>query len=387
MSVKLGELLNCTQLDCIHVAAGEKGLSHDVVWINTIESPDLVKFVNRSELVFSTGVEIKQDGEKLLRLIRGSHAAGAAGNVINLGPYICSIPPEVIDYGERNHYPILTIPWEIRLADITQIICNYLIKNQGTGKTSDLFLSLLLSGEGAAEASAKLAGDGFAKNFSYGVIVVDGAAEGSPLALGMSGRLVYSFYKCFSYELSGQLIYVAVRKTDANFCYGGIIRELMGDWLPGLKKDGVSIGIGNFYGDLSLLSRSYREARLTAKLLKRMEGERCAEFCSLGIYKSLLDLEGSEELLGSCRELFRPLEEYDKINDTNYMELLRVYLDSDGSIVKTSQKLFIHKNTAVYKLNKLEELLGHRLSSLRVKSELMTALLLYEVLSPDMNQP
>ncbi|MPM01561.1 hypothetical protein SDC9_47801 [bioreactor metagenome] len=386
MSAKLGELLNSKQLDCIHVAAGEKGLSHDVVWINTIESPDLIKFVNQSELVFSTGVEIKQDNEKLLRLIRGSHEAGAAGNVINLGPYIHSIPPEITGYAQRNNYPILTIPWEIRLADITQIICNYLIQNQGTSKTRDLFFNLLVLRDSTADIISKLSSDGFSKDFSYGVVVIDGADESSPLALSMSSKLIYSFYKYFAFKMNGQLVYVVVRRTDTNFCYGGIIKEMIHDWIPGLKKDGISIGIGNFYGDLSLLHRSFQEARLTVRLIKVNQGERCVEFCALGIYKTLLHLDGNAELLKSCRELFQPLEEYDKINSTNYMDLLRVYLNNDASIVKTSQKLYIHKNTAVYKINKIEELLGCRLSSLRVKSELMTALLLYDVLSPELNQ-
>ena len=42
-----------------------------------------------------------------------------------------------------------------------------------------------------------------------------------------------------------------------------------------------------------------------------------------------------------------------------WMELLEAYFGQEGSLVKTSQALHIHKNTLTYRLRKLSELTGY----------------------------
>jgi carbohydrate diacid regulator len=44
---------------------------------------------------------------------------------------------------------------------------------------------------------------------------------------------------------------------------------------------------------------------------------------------------------------------------TQWVELLRVFYDENGSLKLASAKLFIHKNTLQYKLNKLFETTGY----------------------------
>lgn len=44
---------------------------------------------------------------------------------------------------------------------------------------------------------------------------------------------------------------------------------------------------------------------------------------------------------------------------THFVEVLRAYYNCEGSILKASEQLFIHKNTLQYKLNKLTEITGY----------------------------
>ena len=45
-------------------------------------------------------------------------ATGASGLIVNTGKYIEEIPPSVIRFCDENDLPLLTVPWEIYLADM-----------------------------------------------------------------------------------------------------------------------------------------------------------------------------------------------------------------------------------------------------------------------------
>ncbi|MNI92297.1 Purine catabolism regulatory protein [compost metagenome] len=56
---------------------------------------------------------------------------------------------------------------------------------------------------------------------------------------------------------------------------------------------------------------------------------------------------------GSLRRLLSREPEYIK----EMLHTLEVYLDNDGHVNETAKKLFIHRNTATYRIEKLSELL------------------------------
>lgn len=55
------------------------------------------------------------------------------------------------------------------------------------------------------------------------------------------------------------------------------------------------------------------------------------------------------------------LIKYDDINGTEYVALLRTYLETNLSPLKSSKLLFMHRNTFLYRLDRIKELLGMNL--------------------------
>ena len=53
-----------------------------------------------------------------------------------------------------------------------------------------------------------------------------------------------------------------------------------------------------------------------------------------------------------------PLRAYDEKHESDLVATLRTYLKNNGSINKTSEEMYIHKNTILYRMNKIRELLG-----------------------------
>jgi hypothetical protein len=379
MPVRLDRLLKLKSLERLQVVAGKNGLGREVVWVNIIESPDLVRFIHRSELVISTGVEIKGSAEALLRLIRGASEAGAAGCVVNLGPYIPSLPEEAVSFADGRGFPLITVPWDVRMADLTQAICDCLISSRGKdGETKDL-LFRLLSGEGGREEVLRQLDLHGLHRVLCGVLAVDVKGEGaSSLLHEIGSRLIYSYFRYETFPLGGRDIFVVMKQSihggSAKFTgMYGVLKELNG----ALEAADAKIGIGGFYETPSKLVLSCQQAVTAVKVPLPADSKyRFQEFRDLGMYRVLLYLSGNPELSGFFRETLQPLEDYDAINLTHYMDFLRIYLKNDANIAKTSRELFIHRNTALYRLGKIEKILGRSLSPLQTKTELMTAMIL-----------
>ncbi len=58
-----------------------------------------------------------------------------------------------------------------------------------------------------------------------------------------------------------------------------------------------------------------------------------------------------------CHEGLLRLKEQDEKNHTEYMHTLRVYLDQQLNATQTAKKLFIHRSTFLYRLEKIKEIL------------------------------
>ena len=98
----------------------------------------------------------------------------------------------------------------------------------------------------------------------------------------------------------------------------------------------------------------------------------------LGAYQLLLAITDKDAKRNYYNSVLGKLEQYDKNNKTNYLEFLYTFLDNN--INATADKMFVHRNTIVYKINKIEELLDRDLSDMEVRIELYLASMLRNIL-------
>ncbi|GEM_PF-3869214 len=75
----------------------------------------------------------------------------------------------------------------------------------------------------------------------------------------------------------------------------------------------------------------------------------------------------------------RQLKEFDQENNTGYLETLKVYLNSMGNIGNSAQILHIHRNTMLYRINKIEDLLSMELNEPSVFMRLLLSLHLIDL--------
>lgn len=89
-------------------------------------------------------------------------------------------------------------------------------------------------------------------------------------------------------------------------------------------------------------------------------GHRVLAFEDSGSYRLLLGTLGDDpaELERFYAETIAPLAAYDAQYETTLVLTLATYLDADGSVAGTAQRLFTHRHTIRYRLERVRELSG-----------------------------
>ena len=136
--------------------------------------------------------------------------------------------------------------------------------------------------------------------------------------------------------------------------------------------------------DLFTLPQLYRTAREALELMKdaRFHGESVCSAQQLRTPLLLKNLEGRGDLISP--EL-RRLAVHDREKGTQYCETLYHYLTCCHSLIKTSNALYTHRNTVLYRIRRLQEdfLIPLEDPSLHADLLLGVSLILFESKGPD----
>jgi sugar diacid utilization regulator len=139
-----------------------------------------------------------------------------------------------------------------------------------------------------------------------------------------------------------------------------IERELV-DALPSYA---IVVALSRPAADPADLHRSAAEALLAANVAEA-RGQSSLSFEETGAYRLLLPAmsEDPAELGRFYDETIAPLVAYDEQYETELVRTLESFLDADGNVAKTAERLFTHRHTIRYRLDRAKELTGLDVSS------------------------
>jgi len=138
-------------------------------------------------------------------------------------------------------------------------------------------------------------------------------------------------------------------------------------------------GISGPAEGLSAWPKVYAEALQAMDLGERLHIDDVVTFSSLGVYRLLIMLEDIPDVRLFMRQTVGPLVAYDEQHRSSLMETLDAYFNYHGNISKTAESLFIHRNTLLYRLDRIQELTTHDLSQANMRLALQLALKLYQL--------
>lgn len=114
----------------------------------------------------------------------------------------------------------------------------------------------------------------------------------------------------------------------------------------------LSVGIGNPYSGVAGLIDSYREALLALEFGSRLWGEdKSYYFGNLGILSIIGEGNREKEVEFSHHLL-------DQLDNPSLIKTLECFFDQNLNLTTTSETMNIHRNTVIYRLSRIADILG-----------------------------
>jgi purine catabolism regulator len=157
--------------------------------------------------------------------------------------------------------------------------------------------------------------------------------------------------------------------------FKGRLNELLVRLAPWSVQDGLCMGVGRQALSPEQLPRSYQEARQALMIGRRLfSGQPVTYFGELGIYRLLFHLQGTEEVHTFYEEVLGPLLEYDRRTDNDLVVTLETYFACNGNLSEAARRLHLHRNSLLYRLDRIQEVLQADLEDADTRLSLQVAL-------------
>ncbi|WP_434796678.1 PucR family transcriptional regulator [Terrisporobacter vanillatitrophus] len=124
-----------------------------------------------------------------------------------------------------------------------------------------------------------------------------------------------------------------------------------------LDKYKLQGGLSDLYHGFENSSKYYIQANATLMLGKIFnDNHSLLLYSDYSLYHMLHICHNSISIDTFLNDAINYLRKYDYKNNTSYYDTLYSYLLNNCSIIETSRSLFIHRNTLIYRINKIIEL-------------------------------
>lgn len=132
----------------------------------------------------------------------------------------------------------------------------------------------------------------------------------------------------------------------------------------------VTVAVGQYYPDLGGLRKSYQDARLALDVGTKVWGkDRVYHIKQVGMFITLANI-GQDRKAELAHQILHPL-----LRDQQLYKTVKEFLANGLNLTDAAEKLHIHRNTLIYRLDKTKKLIGldprHFDDALQIKLGLM----------------
>ena len=365
MGFKIKDLLKLDILKGTDIISGNENLNNEIIWINMMEILDELNSLQIGELLITTGYNL--NNEELHRdLIFNLHKKKLAGIAIQPGYYIDRIPDYIKEQGEKYNFPIMQIPKRITFSHLTRVI----IKNINSNKDKHNFdKESLLTGfienkNIPGTKINKLIENGFNEKSSIAVMVfsIEQLEDGFILESDTEHILdcldsllskIASNYLIEKYQDNHVILIKTNDITDIIYKMQEVISILSDN-----NSDfSINLGISSIFNTFSSIPKLYTEAIMSHDILKTIHAKKgVCSYEHISLFQMLGQANAKENAFRILNETIIPIMNYDKIHKCNYAETLKSFFLNNYNLSATSEKLFIHRHTLRYRLQKIEDI-------------------------------
>lgn len=132
------------------------------------------------------------------------------------------------------------------------------------------------------------------------------------------------------------------------------VKYLQGILRKSFKSHKITFGIGQYYPELNGLRKSFQDAVLALDIGMKVWGEgKIYHILDVGTFVSLSGDITYERKSEIAAQVLKPL-----LEDRDLLRTVQVFLSSGMNLTKAARDLHVHRNTLIYRLNKIKRMIG-----------------------------
>ncbi|MBC3467951.1 PucR family transcriptional regulator ligand-binding domain-containing protein [Pseudomonas sp. RW10S2] len=398
MSLALDELLGLPGLEEMTVRAGARNLQRRVRWPYVAENEGIAEWVMGGELVFVTGINHPRGEANLLSLVEDGDAVGIAGLVILTGgSFIQHIPAAVVERAEQLGLPLIEQPYALKMVVVTHLIGTALVQMGQVRRSRDDILGQLLTGDYPSLAIARqraahlqLALDEPRRVVALRLSAVDGLFERHRPE--QAERLWQNTRQALEEQLEAWCRTVA----------GAVMAQLPGDLFVLLLADAPDLrpalaalyrqlaevtgemalfmGLSCLAEDCAHYRQALGEARQALEVAQNMRpATGLCDFSELGVLRLLQGITDRSLIDNFVAQTLGPLIETGRKHPYALVHTLDVLLKENGNGAQAAQRLGVHRNTIIQRIQRIEQLSGQSLDDTLFRMNASVALLIWRM--------
>ena len=334
------------------------GEQRAIGWAHACELSDPWRWLGHDMLVMTTGIAIPESTEAQCAYLSGMHAAGIAGVLVDEALAEGRFSDPALTYASHIGFPVLQTAHEVPFATIAMAVAAAAQAEQAAHlvRADQLHGSLLFSelcgGSVPAEPATRLVA-------TYGI---DPQYQLAAVENGDTRRALDEVHAAFARHDVPAL--ATIRDGQVLILTGaGPAPDRVLESLSGAR---ARIGVGAVFGRIEEIPSALRQAR--SALIRTHESGHLLRF-EESTTSSLFLPNDAEQLRGIAKQVLGPLRTYDQQRSTSLTQTLRVFLEENRSWVRAAERLFVHRQTLIARISRIEKIIDRDLASIEDTAE------------------
>ena len=365
---KVSDLFRLPIFKDIRIIAGNDGLNRKVEYITVMEVPDIMRWLKGNDFLITSLYSVRKSEEEQCKLIE-ELADTCCCIAVKTGEYVSVIPESVKEMANKHGLPLLEIPHHVTYIDLIIQVMNLIFEEEGSSAILEKYIKDIIYENYSDEILMAERGRLFGfdvENDYFSAVNISFRKKYSPTEhekkkLRFLSQSVKQLVKsspfvreCYMIPLEKGSILFLESENENNlkrFLHTQITEQLFEKLWNG-RSEVLAFGIGPvLHGMLGIrdsYSATYKAARVGQKLKPDQfvfSYDKIATFCEL-----------EDFFAGGKGQNFAKI--LDELQSQEMLDTLITYFESNNSIDETAERMFIHKNTVKYRLNRVQESTG-----------------------------
>lgn len=382
------DLLSLPSLSHMKLIGGAAGLTRAVTWPYVILCPPIGEWVSGGEFLIYYGANSIVEKVELKQLVREAAQNDASGILFLIGKHYIleeNLDEELAQLADELKLPVFSNTSLAYVNSITKDIIELIQERDEKTAAENRFWYSLFFEELDIDSLSTLNQAlflGYMPSYNYCVYILDMTNHDSYFKKQEDehgtafAETPSEFYRMLAYKLS----YICYKEINSDM---HIAQQSSNVFLVRIKNELQEQASDKFFESLALrMEQQYpgahfctgkgsvrsrlfgiRESFIHAKrclLARKLLGEdrHFVAYPDLGFYQLLFEIPIASVPREYAAHFLAPIREYDAAHDSHLYETLCTWLDCRCNKVQTSAAMFLHRNTLLSRLEKLERLLG-----------------------------